>query len=255
MFIEAPELACYPNLHHAFFTRQGGVSEGIYASLNGGLGSSDDPAKVAENRRRMAEDLNVAPNALISVHQIHSPDAVIVEGPWAAERPKADGMATAVPGIALGITTADCGPILFADPHAGVIGAAHAGWRGALTGVLEGTIEAMERLGAKREQIVAVLGPTISQAAYEVGPDFVTRFTDADAGYRRFFEPSERADHAMFDLPGFIGTRLEAAGIAEFTNLGLCTYSNEDYFFSYRRTTHRNEPDYGRLISAITLTP
>jgi YfiH family protein len=255
MFIEAPELASYPNLHHAFFTRQGGVSEGIYASLNGGLGSSDDPAKVAENRHRMAEDLDVAPDALISVYQVHSPDAVIVEGPWPGERPKADGMATALPGLALAITTADCGPILFADPHAGVIGAAHAGWRGALTGVLENTIAAMESLGAKRKQIVAVLGPTISQAAYEVGPDFVTRFTDASTDYKRFFVPGERPEHAMFDLPGFIGMRLEAAGIAEFANLGLCTYTNEDYFFSYRRKTHHNEPDYGRLISAITLTP
>jgi len=255
MFIEAPELASYPNLHHAFFTRQGGVSEGIYASLNGGLGSSDDPASVAENRRRMTQELGIASDALISVHQIHSADAVIVEGPWTGERPKADGMATAVPGIALGITTADCGPVLFADPHVGVIGAAHAGWRGAATGVLESTIEAMERLGARREKIVAVLGPTISQAAYEVGPDFIDRLVSAAADNDRFFKPSERPDHAMFDLPGYIGMRLEAAGIGEFANLGLCTYTDEDKFFSYRRTTHRGEPDYGRLISAIVVTP
>ncbi|MGO4571345.1 peptidoglycan editing factor PgeF [Microvirga sp. 2TAF3] len=255
MYIEAPELAAYPNLRHAFFTREGGVSEGIYASLNGGLGSSDDPAKVAENRRRMAEELEVAPNALVSVHQVHSADAVIVEGPWNGERPKADGMATSVPGIALGITTADCGPILFADPHVNVIGAAHAGWRGALTGVLEATIAAMETLGARRDKIVAVLGPTISQGAYEVGSDFVARFVETSPDNKRFFQPSERAGHAMFDLPGFIGMRLEAAGIGEFANLGLCTYVNEEHFFSYRRTTHRSEPDYGRLISAITLTP
>jgi len=253
MFIEAPELASYPNIHHAFFTRRGGVSEGIYASLNGGLGSSDDPAKVAENRRRMAAELDLTPDALISVHQTHSADAVIVEGPWKAERPKADGMATSVPGVALAITTADCGPVLFADPHVGVIGAAHAGWRGAATGILEATIEAMERLGARRHKIVAVLGPTISQTAYEVGPDFVARFAEESADNSRFFQPSERPDHAMFDLPGFIFSRLEAAGIGEFANLGLCTYSDEERFFSYRRTTHRGEPDYGRLISAITL--
>lgn len=255
MFIEAPELASYPNLHHAFFTRRGGVSEGIYASLNGGLGSSDDPSKVAENRRRMTEELGLAPEALISVYQVHSADAVIVEGPWTGERPRADGMATSVPGLALGITTADCGPVLFADPHVGVIGAAHAGWRGAANGVLESTIEAMERLGARRHKIVAVLGPTISQAAYEVGPEFVANLTSLDAENERFFQPGEREGHAMFDLPGYIGMRLEAAGIGEFANLGLCTYSDEERFFSYRRTTHRGEPDYGRLISAIAFTP
>jgi YfiH family protein len=255
MFIEAPELASYPNLHHAFFTRRGGVSEGIYASLNGGLGSSDDPAKVAENRRRMTDELGLAPEALISVHQVHSADAVIVEGPWPGERPRADGMATSVPGLALGITTADCGPVLFADPHVGVIGAAHAGWRGAASGVLESTVEAMERLGARRNKIVAVLGPTISQAAYEVGPEFVATLTGLDRQNKRFFRPSEREGHAMFDLPGYIGLRLEAAGIGEFANLGLCTYSDEERFFSYRRTTHRGEPDYGRLISAIAFTP
>lgn len=255
MFIEAPELAAYPNLRHAFFTRRGGVSEGIYASLNGGLGSSDDPERVAENRRRMAAELDLPAGALVSVHQVHSPDAVLVEGPWPGERPRADGMATAKRGIALAITTADCGPILFADPHMGIVGAAHAGWRGALTGVLESTIEAMERLGARRDKIVAVLGPTISQAAYEVSADFVTRFTDADRTNERFFVPSERAEHAMFDLPGYIAMRLEAAGIGEFANVGLCTYSNEEQFFSYRRATHRGEPDYGRLISAIAFTP
>ncbi len=255
MLITAPELASRPSIRHAFFTRQGGVSDGIYASLNGGIGSSDDPAKVGENRRRMAEELGVASDALVSVYQVHSADAVVVEGPWTGERPKADGMATKVPGIALAITTADCGPVLFADSDAGVIGAAHAGWRGAVTGVLESTIEAMERLGARRGRIVAVLGPTISQAAYEVGPDFIARFTEERPGDGRFLEPGEKPGHAMFDLPGFIGACLEAAGIAAFTNLGLCTYSDPERFFSYRRTTHRREPDYGRLISAISLTP
>jgi polyphenol oxidase len=255
MFIQAPALASHSGIRHAFFTRQGGVSDGIYASLNGGIGSSDEPAKVQENRRRMAAALGAKHDALISVHQVHSPDAVIVEGPWRGERPKADAMVTATPGLALGITTADCGPVLFADAEARVIGAAHAGWRGAVTGVLESTIAAMERLGARRATIVAVLGPTISQKAYEVGPDFIKRFAEEAPGHERFFKEAERPDHAMFDLPGFIGARLEAAGIGAFTNLGLCTYSDEERFFSYRRTTHRKDPDYGRLISAITLTP
>jgi len=255
MFIQAPSLASLSGIRHAFFTRQGGVSEGIYASLNGGIGSSDEPAKVRENRRRMAEALSIAPDALISVYQVHSPDAVIVEGPWRGDRPKADAMVTATPGLALGITTADCGPVLFADAQARVIGAAHAGWRGAVTGVLESTIAAMERLGAQRNRIVAVLGPTISQKAYEVGPDFIRRFAEEAPGHERFFKEAERPDHAMFDLPGFIGARLEAAGIGAFTDLGLCTYCDEERFFSYRRTTHRKEPDYGRLISAIALTP
>ncbi|WP_309093163.1 peptidoglycan editing factor PgeF, partial [Phenylobacterium sp.] len=170
-------------------------------------------------------------------------------------RPKADAMVTATPGLALGITTADCGPVLFADEDARVIGAAHAGWRGAVTGVLESTLAAMERLGARRERIVAVLGPTISQKAYEVGPDFIERFTGEAPGHERFLKEAERSGHAMFDLPGFIGARLKAAGIGAFSDLGLCTYTDEDRFFSYRRTTHRQEPDYGRLISAIALTP
>jgi len=255
MYIQAPALSSLPKIRHAFFTRQGGVSEGIYASLNGGIGSSDEPERVKENRRRMAAALDVAPDALIGVYQVHSPDAVLVEGPWGAERPKADAMVTRTPGLALAITTADCGPVLFADAESGVIGAAHAGWRGAVTGVLEATLQAMERLGAERSRIVAVLGPTISQAAYEVGPEFVRRFAEEAPGCEHFFRPSDKPDHAMFNLPGFIGARLNAAGVGSFTDLGLCTYSDEARFFSYRRTTHRGEPDYGRLISAITLTP
>src|SRR4051794_16124823 len=192
MFIEAPDLAALPAIRHAFFTREGGVSEGLYGSLNGGLGSSDDPAKVRENRRRMTEALRVAPDALVSVHQVHSPDAVVVDGAWPGERPRADAMVTSRPGLALGISTADCGPVLFADAEHGVIGAAHAGWRGALTGVLESTLSAMESLGAQRRAIVAVLGPMISRAAYEVGADFKTRFVEADPGNGRFFSPGER---------------------------------------------------------------
>ena len=183
MFIEAPELSSHSGVRHAFFTRQGGVSEGVYASLNGGLGSSDDPARVIENRRRMTAQLSLPAEALVSVHQVHSPDAVVVEHPWPREaRPRADGMVTTRPGLALGITTADCGPVLFADPQAGVVGACHAGWRGALTGILEATLETMERLGARRGGIVAVLGPTIGPNAYEVGAEFVREFRGADAG-------------------------------------------------------------------------
>ena len=255
MLIEAPPLASLENIRHAFFTRQGGVSEGLYASLNGGLGSSDRPDHVRENRLRMAQALDVEPEALVSVHQVHSPDAVVVERQWTGERPKADAMVTAVPGLALGITTADCGPVLFADPEARVIGAAHAGWRGALTGVLESTLDAMERLGARRGTILAVLGPMISQDAYEVGPDFKARFRDADPASERFFRPSRRLDHHLFDLPGFIRARLDQAGIGGCVDLGLCTYSDEERFYSYLRTTHRSEPDYGRLISAIALRP
>jgi YfiH family protein len=256
MFIEAPELSSHSGLRHAFFTRKGGVSEGLYASLNGGFGSSDEPARVAENRRRMTEQLALAPEALVSIHQVHSPDVVVVEHPFPRDaRPRADGMVTTRPGLALGITTADCGPVLFADPEAGVIGACHAGWRGALTGILEATIEAMERLGARHGHIVAVLGPTISQEAYEVGPEFVTQFHDRGAANDRFFRPSAREGRSMFDLPGYIGARLTACGIGEHADLTLCTYSDEERFFSYRRATHRGEPDYGRLISAIALTP
>lgn len=252
MKIEAPALAL-PGLRHAFFTREGGVSEGIYASLNGGLGSNDAPDAVAENRRRMVEALGA--EALVSLHQVHSAEAVVVEAPFAPDtRPKADGMATRVPGLALGILTADCGPILFADAEARVVGAAHAGWKGALTGVPEATLRAMEGLGARRERTVAVLGPTIGRDAYEVGPEFVARFREADPAHGRYFTPSaERPGHAFFDLPAFVTARLRAAGIGTVADLGLCTYSDEARFYSYRRTTHRSEPDYGRMIAAIVL--
>lgn len=255
MVIEAPEMRALPGVRHAFFTRQGGVSGGIYASLNGGLGSCDDPGHVAENRTRMTARFGLAPEALVSLHQVHSPDVVAVERAWSRQdRPKADGMATRTPGLALGITTADCGPVLFADPKAGVVGAAHAGWKGAISGVLERTLDTMAALGSRREDTVAVLGPTISAAAYEVGPEFVARFTAEDAGAGRFFRESQRQGHAMFDLPGYIGARLAGAGVGRFVDLGLCTYSDEARFYSFRRTTHRREPDYGRLIAAITLT-
>jgi YfiH family protein len=256
MLIEAPELSSFSGIRHAFFTREGGVSTGIYSSLNGGIGSGDDPDHVRENRRRMTEQFGFPPEALVSLYQVHSAEALIVEQPWPAEaRPRADGMATKVPGLALGISTADCGPVLFADPHAAVVGAAHAGWRGAFGGILEATIAAMEQLGAERRHIVAVLGPTICQAAYEVGPEVVDAFAKADPANVRFFRDAARQGHAMFDLPGYIGARLLAAGIGEFADLGHCTYTEESRFFSYRRATHRGEPDYGRLIAAIALTP
>jgi len=239
-------------IRHGFFTRVGGVSEGIYAGLNVGQGSNDRPDAVAENRRRVAQWLRVGPDRLLTVHQIHSPDAVVVREPFGAERPRVDAMVTDRPGLALGVLAADCGPVLFADPQAGIVGAAHAGWKGAFTGVLESTIEAMERLGARRDRIAAVLGPSISRASYEVGPEFVARFVAVDAGNGRWFAPSSRPGHAMFDLNGYTVDRLARAGVAA-SQLGFCTYVDEDRFYSYRRATHRAEPDYGRQISAIVI--
>lgn len=253
MFITSPDLAHEPGIRHAFFTREGGVSTGIYASLNGGLGSNDDQGDVAENRARMAAHLRVDRDKLISVHQVHSPDVEIVTGPWPAERPKADAMVSIAHGVALGVSSADCGPILFADSEAGVIGAAHAGWKGAFAGIVGATVTAMEKLGARRERIIAVLGPTISAAAYEVGPEFIERFKGENATFARFFHASERPARAMFDLPAFIAHRAQEAGIGRFIDLALCTYGDEQRFYSYRRATHRQEPDYGRLISAIVL--
>ena len=247
-------LAAIPGLRHAFFSREGGVSGGIYEGLNGGLGSNDDPALVAENRRRMAEQMGVVPEHLISAHQIHSPDAVVATGPWQnGTRPRADAIVTRTAGIAIGVTAADCGPVLFADPAARVIGAAHAGWKGALTGVLESTIEAMEKLGADRGGMVVAIGPLIRQNSYEVGSEFVERFLDADAENGVFFIPSVRSGHSMFDLAGFIRMRLENAGIPMIDDIGVDTYSDER-FYSYRRSVHRKEPDYGRHVHAIALT-
>ncbi|MBS8260529.1 peptidoglycan editing factor PgeF [Roseibium polysiphoniae] len=242
-------------IRHGFFTRNGGVSSGIYGSLNIGLGSDDDPEKVLENRKRVASRLDVEADRLVTPHQIHSPNVIAVEGPWAADTDrKADALVTNQHGVAIGIATADCGPVLFADTEAGVIGAAHSGWKGAVGGILENTLAAMEQLGATRSNVTAVLGPTISQKAYEVGPEFRDRFIAEKATSARYFIPSEQPDHHMFDLPGFIVDRLSDAGVGAVQDLGLCTYADEDKFYSYRRTTHRGEPDYGRLISAIVLT-
>ena len=251
--IQASSLSL-PNIRHAFFTREGGVSEGIYASLNGGIGSRDAAEKVRENRARMAAALGVAPTHFVTCYQIHSPDVIVATEPWTRENsPRADAIVTRVAGLAIGVTTADCGPILFADAQAGVIGATHAGWKGALTGVLEATIKAMEKLGARRSRISAVLGPMIRQPNYEVGAEFVERFVTADGANRRFFAPATRADHAMFDLAGHIKSRLERIEIHSVEDLGLCTYADPARFFSYRRTTHRAELDYGRHVNAIAL--
>jgi polyphenol oxidase len=255
MMTASPLLSAIPGLRHAFFTREGGVSGGIYAGLNGGLGSSDDPASVAENRRRMAQQMGVSPEHFLSVWQVHSPDAVVATGPWeGASRPRADAMVTRTEGLAIGVTAADCGPILFVDPNARVIGAAHAGWKGALTGVLESTVDAMEKLGAERSGIVAAIGPLIRQHSYEVGGEFVERFVEADAENALFFMPSTREGHAMFDLASFIRTRLENAGVLMIDDTGIDTYSDER-FYSYRRSVHRGEPDYGRHVHAIALVP
>jgi len=252
--LQAAILAPLANIRHAFFTRSGGVSPGVYASLNGGVGSNDRPENVAENRARMAAILGVSPARLLTAYQIHSPDVVVAEEPWTRDtRPRADAIVTRVPRLAIGVSTADCGPLLLADGDARVIGAAHAGWRGALTGVIEATIAAMERLGADRKTMAAALGPTIRQPNYEVGPEFVERFFSADAGNARFFAASQKREHALFDLAGYIGARVRRAGIAQFEDLGLCTYAEPERFFSYRRTTHNGEPDYGRHINAIAL--
>lgn len=252
--LQAPSLSKLAGIRHGFFDRGGGVSQGLYATLNGGVGSDDTPENVAENRARMARALGVAADRLITPNQIHSPEVATVDAPWTPNnRPRADALVTRTPALAIGVSTADCGPLLFADAEARVIGAAHAGWRGAFTGVIEATIAAMEKLGADRGRIAVALGPVISQPNYEVGAEFVDRFVAADAGNARFFAASKRPGHAMFDLNGYIAARVEGAGIRHFEDLRLCTYADPARFYSFRRTTHLSEPDYGRHINAITL--
>lgn len=254
MKLPAPALSRLAGLRHAFFTRRGGVSDGIYESLNGGTGSNDVPAHIAENRARMAAALGVLPDRFLTCYQIHSPTVIVAETPWSGEaRPRADAIVTRVKGLAIGVSTADCGPVLLADAAAGVIGAAHAGWRGALAGVTDATIAAMEELGADRRRVVAVLGPMIRQPNYEVGQDLVAQFIAADPANDRFFRPSVKAGHAMFDLAGYVAARLAKAGIATIEDIGLCTYADPRRFFSYRRATHNGEADYGRHINAIAL--
>jgi YfiH family protein len=247
-----PRLAL-PGIRHGFFTRVGGVSTGMYASLNCGIGSRDERAAIAENRARVAAGIGAAANQLATPYQVHGNDAVVVTEVWAPGMgPKADAVVTDRPGIALGVGTADCGPILFADAEARVIGTAHSGWRGALAGIGEAAIAAMETLGAKRKRIVAVLGPTISQANYEVGFEVRDRFVAHDPKGAHFFKPSPQADHFLFDLPGAIVARLTAVGVAA-SAVNLCTYAEPERFFSYRRTTHQRETDYGRMLSTIML--
>jgi polyphenol oxidase len=253
--LQAQSMSKLPGIRHGFFTRVGGVSEGIYESLNGGVGSEDSPAKVAENRARMAKLLAVSPDRFLTCYQIHSPDVVVAEMPWpASERPRADAIVTRTANLAIGVSTADCGPVLLADPEARVIGAAHAGWRGALTGVIEQTVAAMEKLGAKRGRIVAAAGPMIRQPNYEVGQDLLDRFVAIEPNTIRFFKPAKRPGHSMFDLAGYVVSRLRRAEIAEIEDLGLCTYADPTQFYSYRRATHQAEADYGRHINAIALT-
>jgi YfiH family protein len=252
--LQAKSLAKLPGIRHGFFTRAGGVSEGLYESLNGGVGSEDSPAHVAENRARMARHLGVPPEHFLTCYQIHSPEVVVAETPWAvAERPRADAIVTRVPHLAIGVSTADCGPVLMADPQARVIGAAHAGWRGALTGVIERTLSTMEKFGAKRSRIVAAAGPMIRQPNYEVGQDLMDRFVAVEPNTVRFFKPATRPGHAMFDLPGYVVSRLRRAGVEAIEDVGLCTYADPAQFYSYRRSTHRGESDYGRHVNAIAL--
>ncbi|RHZ92468.1 peptidoglycan editing factor PgeF [Cereibacter sphaeroides] len=236
---------------HGFFTRKGGASSGVFAGLNCGPGSSDLAEVVTINRARVAEAMGVAADRLVTVNQVHSPDVLTVTGPL-AERPRADALVTAVPGLAIAVLTADCQPVLMADAEGGVVAAAHAGWRGTKAGVLEATLAAMEDLGADRARVAAVIGPTISQAAYEVGPEFVEEFLDEDPEAARFFAQGP-GDRALFDLPAFGLARLRAAGVGKAEWTRHCTYRDPERFFSYRRTTHAGEADYGRLISAIRL--
>lgn len=236
---------------HGFFSRVGGASSGVFAGLNCGFGSSDQHDIVVINRARVADAMGVANDSLLGVHQIHSADVITVTDP-AAPRPQADAMVTNIPGIALSILTADCQPVLFADTTAGVIGAAHAGWKGALDGILGNTVDAMIALGAQRDRITAVIGPCISQRAYEVGPEFMDRFMDTDPAFARFFA-NGTGDRLQFDLPGFGLHQLRDAGIAEASWTRHCTYADPARFFSYRRSVHAVEADYGRLIAAIAL--
>ncbi|MBP0614347.1 peptidoglycan editing factor PgeF [Jiella mangrovi] len=249
--IRAPELSA-ADVQHGFFTRRGGVSRGIYEGLNAGAGSNDDPAHVAENRSRAMATLGLSRDRLVTPWQVHSAKAVVVDAPLSDDRPKVDGIVTATPGLAVGIVTADCGPVLFCDPANHVIGAAHAGWRGALGGVLEATIAAMETAGADRSAITAILGPTITQENYEVGLEMMAEFVRDAPDRERFFKPGKSPHKRQFDLPGFIVQRLEQSGVtAGF--VGRCTYGEPENFFSFRRTTHRGEPDYGRQLAAIAL--
>jgi YfiH family protein len=250
--LQACCLSELPNIRHGFFTRQGGVSEGLYAALNCGLGSSDDPECVLENRNRVARHLQATHEGVVTLFQIHGATALTVVGPQPRQGlPKADAVVTRTPGLAIGVLTADCTPVLFADPEAGVVAAAHAGWRGAAGGILESAIIEMERQGARRDRIRAALGPAISAASYEVGPDFENEVLELDPPAAGFFRRDGAKPH--FDLPGYVYHRLSKAGLGWLEAVSPCTLVNESLFFSFRRTTQRKEPDYGRQISAIVV--
>lgn len=250
--VQGRMLAAQRGVAHGFFGRQGGVSEGLYASLNTGFGSDDRAEAVGENRRRIAAALDVAPENLITAHQIHSADVVVVDAP-PTNPPHGDALVTRTPGLLLGVLAADCGPVLLADAQAGVIGAAHAGWKGALAGVTDAAIAAMTELGARPAAITAAIGPCISQAEYEVGPEFIARFCEADPNNARFFHHG-RGDRSHFDLKGYLAARLMAAGVTRIDVLGDCTCAQDTAYFSNRRRTRRGEPDYGRNLSVIALS-
>lgn len=245
-----------PTVDHGFFTREGGVSAGVYAGLNCGSGSNDDPAAVRENRARVAGAMGLAPDRLVSLFQVHSPDVIAVDDIWSDDpetKPRADGMVTNRPGIGLGILVADCTPVLFSDAEAGVVGAAHSGWRGAVGGVNGATIDAMMALGARRERIRAAIGPCIHQPSYEVDDGFRRNLIKDNAENEKFFVVGGREGHHQFDLPGYVASRLVEAGLQHIETLDADTYGDEARFFSFRRTTHRAEPDYGRNIAVIRL--
>jgi len=249
----ATTLESCDGIRHGFFTREGGVSTGIYGSLNCGLGSRDDAENVRQNRALVAQTLGVAPDHLLTLYQIHSATAVVVDKAWDGEAAGADALVTRTPGLAIGALTADCAPVLFCDPEARVIAAAHAGWRGALSGIAEATVAAMEELGASRERMLAVIGPSISQRAYEVGAEYVDRFLAEEPTSSVFFMTDDSSGEPHFDLSGYVAERLSRAGVGTISDLGLCTYCDETRLFSYRRSQHHGEDDYGRQISAIVL--
>lgn len=251
--IRADNLAAVQSATHGFFTREGGVSGGIYHGLNVGLGSNDDPADVRENRSLVAAALGHPGKPLNTLRQSHTADAIVVDAPFEGEPPQADALVTSTPGLVIGALAADCTPVLFCDPEARVIAAAHAGWRGALAGILEATLAAMVNCGAKIARIRAAIGPTISQDSYEVGPEFEERFLRKSPVNKRFFTRNDAGSRPHFDLPGYVHDRLMQAGLANIEHQALCTYKNESRLFSYRRSQHRCEPDYGRQISAIVL--
>ncbi|MBT5571580.1 MAG: peptidoglycan editing factor PgeF [Alphaproteobacteria bacterium] len=250
--VTADSLTAASGIRHAFLSRDGGVSHGIYAGLNCGLGSDDNPDHVRENRARAAQTIGVATDRLRTLYQVHSATVIDADAPWVDEPPRADALVCTTPGVAIGVLAADCAPVLFADPEARIVGAAHAGWRGALDGVVGATIDAMLERGAKAEQITATVGPCIGPKSYEVGPEFPAGFLQQDHDNERFFTRKPNSDRLLFDLPAFVHSRLIQSGVINSNITGHDTYS-DDRFFSYRRSCHHDEPDYGRNLSLITL--